>query len=200
MSVGTQQNKNYYAIHYIGDKEDVIVHNWPACLEARRGYPNLFKKFETDEAARRWLASITPEQEHKHLQTMEYVNAKNANKVQRTVWIDTDLLAEVEVKLSHMNVKLTDLVEDLLRDYIDDEDAVEGDTERAETTDSCEVEDAKVVELRESALDNIDKVELSIRNFTRYPSSDDYRKLVVDIHNIVRSHVELKYKLFGNKK
>ena len=50
----------------IGEKKDVVVHDWIECQNAMKGHNNMFKGFMDDESAYKWLSKITSKQEEHH--------------------------------------------------------------------------------------------------------------------------------------
>ena len=113
--------KNYYAIHYIGTKENVITSVWSECQKLTRGRNNMYKGFSTLEEAERWLKCITPLQEKKHAEWVKKAKAMNElkkNSVKYMFSIDKGLSDDLQAKLTVLHISVDRLMDDLIRDYL----------------------------------------------------------------------------------
>ena len=113
--------KKYYAIHYVGVNENIIVDNWTECQKLTKGRDNMMHGFETKDEAENWLRGITPAKENAHkervLKAKEIKNAKNA-RVEYRFYLDSKLSEDFQMQLKKLNVSLDRVLDGLIREYV----------------------------------------------------------------------------------
>lgn len=113
--------KKCYAIHYTDTKENIITMSWTECECLIKGKRNMFKGFVTKEEAHDWLASITPNAEHRHnkqVQKAKTLKKEKVSQIQYSFSIDKSLSIDLENKLIRMHLSFDELIDDLIRDYL----------------------------------------------------------------------------------
>lgn len=117
--------KKYYALHFIGKKQDEIVESWAEAQEKLKGHNNMFKSFLTEEEAKSWLAGITPDKEKQHNAQVEKSRQEKKEKAQYkkySVNLPPDVAAVVDGLLEKRRTTISALVEDFIRtDYMSED-------------------------------------------------------------------------------
>ena len=120
-----KNGKRFYAIHYIGDKQDEIVTTWPEAQKKLKGHNNMFKSFATEEEAKSWLAGITPDKEKRHNAQVEKSRQEKKEKAQYkkyNVSLPPDVAKVVDELLEKRRTSISALVEDFIRtDYMSED-------------------------------------------------------------------------------
>ena len=114
-------NKKFYAVHYIGTKENVITPVWGECKKLIKGRDNMFKGFYTYEEAEQWLKGITPYKEKKHkerIQKAQALREAKKNTVKYMFSIDKKLSDDLQAQLTALHISIDRLMDDLIRDYL----------------------------------------------------------------------------------
>ena len=114
-----KEKKNYYAIHYIGTKENVITSVWSECKKLTQGRHNMYKGFSTLEEAERWIKGITPLQEKRHSERVQKAQAMKELKkssVKYMFSIDKKLSDDLQAQLTVLHISIDRLMDDLIRD------------------------------------------------------------------------------------
>lgn len=115
------RKKKYYAVHWIDEKEDMIVTTWPECQKKIKGHNNMFKGFQSEEEAKKWLAGITVQQERKHDEMVKKgkeLKRINKSKVRYQFRLDKELSDKFKEKLRIMRVDVDTVVTDFIREYV----------------------------------------------------------------------------------
>ena len=117
--------KKFYALHFIGEKQDEIVESWTEAQEKLKGYNNMFKSFLTEEEAKAWLADITPDKEIKHnvqVEKSRQVKKEKAQYKKYSVSLPPDVAKVVDELLDKRRTTISAIVEDFIRtDYMSEE-------------------------------------------------------------------------------
>ena len=116
-----KMKKNFYAIHYIGTKENVITSDWSECKKLTQGRHNMYKGFYTLDEAERWLKGITPHQEKRHSERVQKAQAMKElkkNSVKYMFYIDKKLSDDLQAQLTALHISIDRLMDDLIRDYL----------------------------------------------------------------------------------
>lgn len=120
-----KQKKKCYAIHFIGNKKDVIVDSWTECQELMKGHNNMFKGFMTEEEAKKWLGGITGEQEDLHdQQVRDRREAKRIkdNQIEYRFVMDNELSEAFQKKLNGLHYSINRIMNEMVREYVYGED------------------------------------------------------------------------------
>lgn len=113
--------KNFYAVHYIGTKENVITSVWNECKMLTKGRDNMYKGFYTYEEAEQWLKGITPFQEKRHKERVQKAQAMREvkkNTVKYMFSIDKKISDDLQAQLTALHISIDRLMDDLIRDYL----------------------------------------------------------------------------------
>ena len=119
-----KQKKNFYAIHYIGSGENIIVKTWAECQKKTKGRANMFKGFVTEEEAREWLAGMDSKKETLHIKRYEKrkeVKKLPAGKVSFPIKLERQAISDLHKKAESFNMPMEFLVENLILEYLYDE-------------------------------------------------------------------------------
>ncbi len=118
-----KQKKKFYAIHYIGSGENIIVKAWTECQKKTKGRANMFKGFATEEEAREWFAGIDKKAETTHQKQAEKSKeAKKSptSKVSFQIKLERKAVSDLRQKASSINMPAEILVENLILEYLYD--------------------------------------------------------------------------------
>ena len=113
--------KKCYAIHWIDEHKDFIVTTWPECQKAIKGHNNMFKGFQSEEEAKKWIAGITVQQERKHDEMVKKgkeLKRINKSKVRYQFRLEKELSDKFKEKLRIMRVDVDTVVSDFIREYV----------------------------------------------------------------------------------
>lgn len=118
-----KQKKNFYAIHYIGTGENIIVKTWPECQQKTKGRANMFKGFATEDEAQNWFAEITPKKEASHQKQAERskeIKKNHACKVTFPLKLERQTVLDLRTKAATLNTSVESLAENLILEYLYD--------------------------------------------------------------------------------
>lgn len=118
-----KQKKNFYAIHYIGTRENIIVKTWAECQKKTKGRANMFKGFITEDEAHKWLAEIDPKKEATHQKQAERSKEAKKNptgKVSFSIKLERKAVSDLRKKAETFNMPVEFLVENLILEYLYD--------------------------------------------------------------------------------
>ena len=118
-----KKRKNYYAIHYIGSGENIIVKTLAECQKKTKGRANMFKGFATEKEAREWFAGIDKTKETTHQrQAVKSKEAKKSptSKVSFQIKLERQVVSDFNQKASSMNMSAETLLENLILEYLYD--------------------------------------------------------------------------------
>lgn len=113
--------KKCYAIHWIDEKKDMIVTTWPECQKKIKGHNNMFKGFQSEEEAKKWLAGITRQKEKKHNEMVEKnkeIKRIKKSKVRYQFRLDKALSDKFQEKLKIMRLDVDAVIADFIREYV----------------------------------------------------------------------------------
>ena len=118
-----KQKKNFYAIHYIGTGESIIVKTWEECQKKTKGRANKFKGFATEEEAREWLAGIDGKKitsNQRHIEKHKEVKKSPAGKTTFQIRLERQAISDLRKKADSFNMPVDFLVENLILEYLYD--------------------------------------------------------------------------------
>ena len=118
-SVKKAEKQKFYALHFIDTKQNRVLKTWDECLSLSTGRQAMYKKFDTEEDAEKWLSSITPDAEQHYLEMRDKNILKRKNNKEYKIFIPDDLAKKFDKKLMQMQIDADTVIADFIREWVD---------------------------------------------------------------------------------